>query len=90
METFSGVEPVQRYDAGMTIKIAVSLPDHLVIEARAAVAEGRADSVSGYVAEAMQAISRRQTLRELLDELDEEYGPPSAEAVGWAESFFDS
>lgn len=90
METLSGVGPPQRYDAGMTTKIAVSLPDHLVLEARAAVTEGRADSVSGYVAEAMQAMSRRKTLRELLDEMDEEYGPPSAEAVAWAESFFES
>lgn len=74
----------------MTIKIAVSLPDHLVLEARAAVAAGRADSVSGYVAEAMQAMSRSKTLDELLDEWDAEFGPPSAEAKAWAESFFDS
>lgn len=74
----------------MTIKIAVSLPDHLVLEARAAVAEGRADSVSGYVAQAMQAMSRHKTLDEVLDDLDDEFGPPSAEATAWAARVLDS
>ncbi|WP_332644100.1 hypothetical protein [Aeromicrobium sp.] len=74
----------------MTIKIAVSLPDHLVAEARAAVAEGRADSVSGYVAEAMESVSRRKTLGDLLKDLDAEFGPTSAEAKAWAATFFES
>ncbi|HSV37383.1 MAG TPA: hypothetical protein VLI04_01365 [Nocardioidaceae bacterium] len=68
----------------MTRKIAVSLPDQLVDEARAAVASGRADSVSAYVAEAMAEKSGRQSLSLLLDELDAELGAPSAEAKAWA------
>ncbi|MCY4726831.1 hypothetical protein NYO98_11135 [Nocardioides sp. STR2] len=68
----------------MTAKIAVSLPDHLVEEARAAVAGGRATSVSAYVAEALAEKSRRRTLSEVLDEMDEELGAPDAAAVARA------
>jgi Arc/MetJ-type ribon-helix-helix transcriptional regulator len=64
----------------MTAKIAVSLPDHLVDEARAAVASGRASSVSAYVAEAMVEKSRRRTLAEVLDQMDADLGVPSAQA----------
>ena len=41
-----------QYDSGMTIKIAVSLPDELVAERQGRVASGRAASVSAYVADA--------------------------------------
>lgn len=39
----------------MTTKIAVSLPDHLVAEAKDAVARGEAASVSAFVAAALEA-----------------------------------
>jgi Arc/MetJ-type ribon-helix-helix transcriptional regulator len=74
----------------MTAKIAVSLPDHLVEEARAAVAEGRASSVSAYVAEALAEKSRRRTLTELLDEMDAELGSPGAAAVARAARVLDA
>lgn len=64
----------------MTAKIAVSLPDHLVAEARAAVADGRAPSVSAYVAEALAEKSGLRTLSEVLDEMDLEHGSPGAAA----------
>lgn len=79
----------RKYDRGMTVKIAVSLPDELVAEARRAVAEGRAGSVSAYVAEAMAEMSRRQSLAELLDAWDVELGAPSAEADAWAMAALD-
>jgi len=69
----------------MTTKIAVSLPDELVDEARQAVRDGRAESVSGYVAEAMSQRSRRESLAVLLDDLDEELGAPGRGARRWAE-----
>lgn len=69
----------------MTTKIAVSLPDELVAEARRAVREGRAQSVSGYVAEAMSERSRREGLAALLDDLDEEFGAPGSAALRWAD-----
>ena len=74
----------------MTAKIAVSLPDHLVGEARAAVAGGRAASVSAYVAEALAEKSRRRTLSEVLDEMDAELGAPGAAAVARAGRVLDA
>ena len=62
--------------SGMTSKIAVSLPDELVAEARAAVADGRASSVSAYVAAAMREKAKLDDLRSLLDEVLAETGGP--------------
>ncbi len=69
----------------MTMKIAVSLPDELVAAARRAVEQGRSASVSAFVAEAMDRRQREDGLLALLDELDDELGPPSPEDVAWAE-----
>lgn len=66
---------MRRYDSGMTTKIAVSLPDELVEAAREAVRDGRAASVSAYVADAMADKARRSSLGEILDQLDRLYGP---------------
>jgi antitoxin ParD1/3/4 len=68
----------------MTTKIAVSLPDELIDQARQAVAEGRASSVSGYIADSVRQRERRDSLTELLDDLDRELGPPGPEAQEWA------
>ena len=68
----------------MTVKIAVSLPDDLVAEAKTAVASGRAASVSAYVADAMRSVSRRESLREVLVDIYEEIGHPTAEERAWA------
>ena len=69
--------------AGMTTKIAVSLPDAQVEAARAAVAEGRAPSVSAYVSEALARRSTEDELLELLDE-DETQEPATDEHRAWA------
>lgn len=74
---------------GMTMKIAVSLPDDLVEAARRAVARGEAASVSAYVADALAAHQARLTLSDLLDELELEHGPIPAGAVEWARSVAD-
>ena len=74
----------------MTAKIAVSLPDHLVAEAREAVADGRAASVSAYVAEAMAEKSRRRTLAEVLDDFDAELGAPGEAAMRSAAEVLDA
>lgn len=68
----------------MTTKIAVSLPDHLVEEARAAVREGRAASVSAYVADALAAVSPKRDLGEILNEIFDEIGHPTPEERAWA------
>lgn len=72
----------------MTTKIAVSLPDELVAQARVAVEEGRAASVSAYVAEAMRAYGSRYSLRDWLDEMEAELGPPGPEVQAWARSVY--
>jgi antitoxin ParD1/3/4 len=59
-----------------TSKIAVSLPRHAVERARLAVAEGRAASVSGYVAQALEEKAKLDGLAELLGEMLAETGGP--------------
>jgi Arc/MetJ-type ribon-helix-helix transcriptional regulator len=68
----------------MTTKIAVSLPDDLVVVARLAVAEGRATSVSAFVADALEEHGRYADLTSLLAEMAAEAGPPTAEDRAWA------
>jgi len=57
-------------------KIAVSLQTELVEQARRAVAEGRADSVSAYVAEAIEEKRTHEDLAALLEEMLAETGGP--------------
>jgi Arc/MetJ-type ribon-helix-helix transcriptional regulator len=68
----------------MTTKIAVSLPDELVAAARQAVSEGRASSVSAFVAGAIEEHGRYESLAELLAEMAAEAGPPGADDRAWA------
>jgi antitoxin ParD1/3/4 len=68
----------------MTTKIAVSLPDALVDAARRAVAEGRAASVSAFIAEALEERDRYGGLAELLAEMAAEAGPPDERDREWA------
>jgi antitoxin ParD1/3/4 len=61
-------------------KIAVSLPAELVAQARRAVAEKRASSVSAYVARAMEEQAKLDDLSTLLSQmLSESGGPLTAE-----------
>lgn len=69
----------------MTRKIAVSLPDELVDSARRAVDEGRASSVSAFVADALARRVRQDSLTTLLDDLDRELCAPSAMDYAWAD-----
>ncbi len=63
--------------SGMTTtKIAVSLPAELVDQARRAVAEGRANSVSAYVAAALEEKAKLDDLASLLEEMLAETGGP--------------
>ncbi len=57
-------------------KIAVSLPAELVAQARRAVAEKRASSVSAYVARAMEEQAKRDDLSTLLSQMLSETGGP--------------
>lgn len=68
--------------AGMTAKakIAVTLPGELVEAARSAVQEGRATSVSAYVAGALAQRVRLDDLDALLAEMLAETGGPLTDA----------
>lgn len=68
----------------MTTKIAVSLPDEQVEEARRAVAAGRAPSVSAHIASALSRQSQFSDLSELMAEMAAEGGAPSPEDRAWA------
>ena len=70
-------------------KIAVTVPDELAEEAREAVKQGAASSVSAYVTSALDAYRHRQTLDELLRELDEHFGEVDPDTQAWASSELD-
>ena len=82
-----------RYDPGMTkvAKITISLPQEQVEQAREAVANGEASSVSGYISAALAAVApllatdEQDTLAAFAADLIAEDGEPSAEAYAWAD-----
>ena len=65
-------------------KVAITLaPEHLE-RARAAVREGRAASVSGYIARALERQTREESLAALVHDLIAEHGKPSSADKAWA------
>jgi hypothetical protein len=84
----NGFEPLPDgwYDSGMTrAKIAISLPKEQLVRVHKEVRAGRADSVSGYIAQVLAEHERRESLRVLLQDLIEQHGEPAAEDIKWAE-----
>jgi Arc/MetJ-type ribon-helix-helix transcriptional regulator len=68
----------------MTTKITVSLPDEQVAALREQVRSGAARSVSALVADALAARQQRETLDELLADLERVHGPVPPEDTEWA------
>lgn len=68
----------------MTTKLAVSLPDELAEQARQAVREGRAPSVSAYIADALAQSARTRSITRLVADMRAEDGQPSEEDYAWA------
>jgi Arc/MetJ-type ribon-helix-helix transcriptional regulator len=67
-------------------KIAVSLPSRAAETARLAVKQGRASSVSAYIADAIDEKSKRESLDDLLDQwLEESGGPMTPAERRWAD-----
>jgi Arc/MetJ-type ribon-helix-helix transcriptional regulator len=65
---------------GMTkSKIAITLPPALVTRARRAVREGHAESVSAYVAAALEEKAKLDNLADMLQEMLAETGGPLTE-----------
>lgn len=75
---FDGLAAAPGMIVSMTAKakIAVSLPGELVERARQAVAEGRAPSVSAYVADALEQKTTLDDLAALLEEMLAASGGP--------------
>lgn len=75
---------------GMTKrKIAVSLPEDQVAAAQAAVAEGRAASVSAYVSKALEAFEQADGLDRYLALAAAELGPVGPEVKAWVAAELD-
>ncbi|MCX6590690.1 MAG: toxin-antitoxin system antitoxin subunit [Acidobacteria bacterium] len=66
-------------------KIAISLPKDQLARVRREVRAGRADSVSGYITQALEQQEKRESLRTLLRDLVRQYGEPASEDIKWAE-----
>jgi hypothetical protein len=66
-------------------KIAISLPDDQLARVHREVRAGRADSVSGYIAQVLAEHEKRESLRVLLRDLIEQYGKPADKDIQWAE-----
>lgn len=74
-----------RYDESMTrAKIAISLPKEQLRRVHREVRAGRADSVSGYIAQVLAEQQKRDSLKALLREMIEEFGEPEAKDIKWA------
>lgn len=65
-------------------KIAISLPKDQLMRAHREIRAGRADSVSGYIAQVLAEHDKRESLRALLRDLIKQYGEPAAEDIKWA------
>jgi Arc/MetJ-type ribon-helix-helix transcriptional regulator len=85
----SAMTPTGEYDQSMTRRITVSLPDDLVDAATTAVRDGRAASVSAYVAEALAEKADGETMGQFLADWRERVGTPTPEETSWAERAFD-
>ncbi len=70
----------------MRVRITVTVDQETVRAAEAAVAEGRAPSVSAWVASAMGERARRESLADVLAEIRGELGPATDEETAWARS----
>jgi len=70
----------------MRTRVTVTVEETAVRAAEAAVAAGRAPSVSAWVAEAMADRARRDSLADVLAEIRAELGPATDEETAWARS----
>jgi Arc/MetJ-type ribon-helix-helix transcriptional regulator len=69
----------------MSARITVSLPDDLVALAQAAVRDGRATSVSAYVASALREKVARESVADVLADWRSEAGPLTGDEEAWVQ-----
>lgn len=65
----------------MTVKVTISLPDDVAAEARARVASGQAESLSGYVSSVLAA---QHSIDRKIAALRSVFGTPTEEEFKWA------
>jgi cell pole-organizing protein PopZ len=70
----------------MRTRVTVTVDEAAVRAAEAAVAAGRAPSVSAWVAAAMTDRAQRDSLADVLAEIRAELGPATDEETAWARS----
>jgi hypothetical protein len=74
-----------RYDSSMTAaKIAITLPQAQVAHIKRIVRAGQADSVSGYISNALAAQERQESLQALITDLVAQHGEPTPKETAWA------
>ena len=77
---------LRRYAPRMRTRVTVTVDQAAVRSAEAAVAAGRAPSVSAWVASAMSERARRETLADVLADIRADLGPATDEETAWAQS----
>lgn len=70
----------------MRSRITVTVDTAVVSAAEQAVADGRAPSVSAWVAAAMADRARQESLADVLADIRSELGPATDEETAWARS----
>ncbi len=70
----------------MRVRVTVTVDETAVRSAEAAVAAGRAPSVSAWVAAAMADRANREQLANVLAEIRADLGPATDEETAWAQS----
>ena len=65
-------------------KVALTIPDDVLLLAKREVRAGRAKSLSAFVSEAVDEKLRRAELLSILDAMDAAHGKPSRTARAWA------
>jgi len=70
----------------MRKRVTITVDEEVVRAAEAAVAAGRAPSVSSWVAQAMAERAKRERLSDVLADIRAELGPATEEETAWARS----
>lgn len=66
------------------VKVAVTVPEATLRDAKRAVKAHRAKTLSAFVSLAIAEKLERDALTEVLDAMDAKLGPPEGEAIQWA------
>jgi len=68
----------------MKARITVTVDEETLRAAEREVANGRARSLSAFVAEAIESQVKRESLKDVMADIRAEIGPPTEEETSWA------